>query len=110
MKEKKKFIFPENISDSGYNVLLGLSLKELLIYVAPATIVALIILFLPPYSFYAILFKLFLGLIFLTVLVAVLTSKPVKNRNNIRLIPHLKMQRKYKSRQKLYFIGKKKQQ
>ena len=100
--EEKKFIFPENV-DSSYGVFLGLSLKELLIYVLPVGIVGLIFIALPPHSLNAILIKLMIVVIITTIIVAVLSTRPVKNRNNVRLIPHLKLKSKYKSRQHLFF-------
>lgn len=100
--KKKKFIFPENI-DSKYSIFLGLSLKELLIYVLPALVVGLVIIAFPPYSFYGVFIKLFVVLIIITIIIAVISSNPIKDRPNVRLLPYLKLKRQYNKRQNLYF-------
>lgn len=109
MEKPKKFEFPENINGS-YGIFLGLSLKEIGLYIVPTIIVGLIILFLPPYDFMLMMIKFFFVLIALTFVVAILSSKPVKHRDNIRLIPFLKMKNDYSHRQKLYFINSKRKE
>jgi len=100
--EEKRFIFPENV-DSSYGVFLDLSLRELVIYVLPTVIVGIFFISIPPHGLYAILTKTIIVILITTIVVAVLSTRPVKNRNNVRLIPHLKMKSKYKSRQRLFF-------
>lgn len=107
MKGEKKFIFPENIS-SGYGIFLGLSLKELLIYVIPPLIIGIIVLLLPPHTITVTVIELVILVLVLTIILAVLSSNPVKSRNNIRLPQHLKMKNNYSSRQHLFFKAKKK--
>lgn len=99
---EKKFIFPENV-DSSYGIFLGLSLRELLIYVLPIFILGIVFVTLPPHGLYPILTKAIIVVLIMTVILAVLSTRPVKYRNNVRLIPHLKMKAKYKSRQHLFF-------
>lgn len=106
-KKEKQFIFPENIT-SDYGVFLGMSLKEIAVYVLPILIVCLVFLFLPPHSIKWILIKLAVSIFILTILLAVLTSKPVKSRNNIRLLQYLKMKSSYNKRQHKFFIAKRK--
>ena len=101
-KDEKTFVFPENV-DSSYGVFLGLSVKELLVYVLPMVIVGLIVLFLPPHTFKFMLFKATVVIFLITILLAVLSSRPVSYRNNVRLIPHLQMKAKYQSRQHLFY-------
>lgn len=105
--KEKEFIFPENI-DSNYGVIFDLSLKELIIYVVPAIIIGIGIMFIPPYSITGYMIKAFVALLIVTVVIAVLSSKPVKSRNNIRLLPHLRMKSNYSKRQRLFFRDKKK--
>jgi cytosine/uracil/thiamine/allantoin permease len=106
-KKEKQFIFPENIS-SDYGVFLGLSLKELAVYVLPVFVICLVFLFLPPHSLKWIFIKLAVSIFLLTILLAVLTSKPVKTRHNIRLTDYLKMKSSYNKRQHKFFIAKRK--
>ena len=104
--KQKRFEFPENIS-SGYGVFLGLTLMELFKYVVPTLIIVTVILFLPPYGFTIKSIELFIALIVVTIVIAVITSQPVKHRNNIRLPKYLKMKNQYSKRNKLFFIGRK---
>lgn len=104
---RKKFEFPENI-ESTYGVLLGLSLKEIGMYIAPIVLGGIILLFIPPVSVKSVLIKLFIVVLLTTAVIAILTASPVKHRNNIRLVKHLKMKRQYGKRQKIYFISKRK--
>src|SRR5699024_3944968 len=99
---EKKFIFPENV-DSSYGIFLGLSLRELLIYVLPIFILGIVFVTLPPHGLYPILTKAMIVVLIMTVILAVLSTRPVKSRNNVRLIPHLKTTAKYKSRHHLFF-------
>lgn len=102
MNNKKKFIFPENI-DSKYNVFLGLSLREILIYVVPAVIVGLVFIAFPPHNFTAIIIKVFISIIVVTMVIAIISSNPIKDRPNVRLIPYMKLKGQYSKRQNLYF-------
>src|SRR5699024_7514461 len=106
---EKKFIFPENV-DSSYGIFLGLSLRELLIYVLPIFILGIVFVTLPPHGLYPILTKAIIVVLIMTVILAVLSTRPDKYRNNVRLIPHLQMKAKYKSRQHVYFKKQKNRQ
>jgi len=105
--KEKEFIFPENIT-SDYGVILGLSLKEVLFYVLPTVAIGAFVLFIPPYSLKVIMIELIIFVLILTIIIAVLTSKPVKGRSNIRLPNHIKMKREYSNRQHIFFLDKKK--
>jgi len=106
--QKKKFIFPENIS-SSYGVFLGLSLKELFIYVVPPLVVGIIVLILPPNTVMITVIELIVLVLVITIILAVLSSTPVKSRNNIRLPQYLKMKNNYSKRQHLFYKAKKKE-
>jgi hypothetical protein len=106
--QKKKFIFPENIS-SSYGVFLGLSLKELLLYVVPPLLIGIVVLVLPPNNITVTIIKLIVLVLIITVILAVLSSTPVKSRSNIRLPQYLKMKNSYDKRQHLFFKAKKKE-
>src|SRR5699024_6525248 len=99
---EKEILFPETV-DSSYAILLGLSLGELLIYVLQISIVAIVFVTLPPHGLYPILTQAIIVILIMTVILAVLSTRPVKYRNNVRLIPSIKMKAKYKSRQHLIF-------
>lgn len=104
-KEEKKFIFPENIS-SDYGVFLGLSAKEVVIYVAPILSVCFVFLLIPPHSLKWVIIKLIISILITTVAIAILTTKPVKRRSNIRLTQHLRLKGNYSKRQHLFFRSK----
>src|SRR5699024_46998 len=99
---EKKFIFPENV-DSSYGIFLGLSLRELLIYVLQIFIVGIVFVTLPPHGLYHIITKIIIEVIIMTINLAELSTRPVRYKNNKRLKPHLKMKAKYNSRQHLFF-------
>lgn len=103
--ESKTFIFPENV-ESSYGVFLGLTVKELIIYVLPVVAVCIVFIAIPPHSLTFMIIKLIIAVLLLTIVLAVLSSKPVSSRNNVRLTQYLKMKSKYTSRQKLFFKEK----
>ena len=105
--EAKTFLFPENV-DSSYGVFLGLSIKEVLVYVLPSLVVGLIFIFLPPHHFKFVLTKVILVVFLLTIVLAVLSSKPVNYRSNVKLTDYLRMKGKYSKRQHLFFKEKRK--
>lgn len=102
----KKFVFPENV-ESGYGIFLGITLKELVLYLAPPIVVGLIVVALPPHNVWLMLFKLMLLLIVLIIILAFLSSRPIRHRPNIRFQDYLKLRNQYGSRQKLFYVRKK---
>ncbi|WP_432356001.1 hypothetical protein [Sporosarcina sp. A2] len=104
----KKFVFPENV-ESGYGIFLGITLRELAIYLLPPTVIGFIVLALPPHNVWLMLFKLMLILIALIVILAFLSSRPIRYRQNIRFQAYLKLRTNYKQRQKLFYTRKKKE-
>lgn len=103
--EAKTFIFPENV-DSSYGVFLGLSVKELVLYVLPVVVIGLLFIVLPPHHFTFVLTKVILVVFLLTIVLAVLSSKPVAYRNNVKLTHYLKLKANYGNRQHLFFREK----
>lgn len=99
---QKVFIFPENIK-SHYSVIFGLTLKEILLFVLPAMLVGIVILVIPPYNVTSFMIKIFFAVLIVTITIAVITTSPVKYRENIKLLPYLKLKRGYSKRQQLYF-------
>lgn len=104
----KKFVFPENV-ESGYGIFLGITLRELAIYLLPPVVIGFIILALPPHNVWLMLFKLMLILIVLIMILAFLSSRPIRYRQNIRFQDYLKLRTDYKQRQKLFYTRKKKE-
>jgi len=109
MDEQKKFTFPENVNKS-YDVFLGLGVRDIVLFIAPIAVIGIISFFIPPQTVTSTIVKLLVTTVLLTIVIAVLTSKPVKYRNNIRLTQYLKMRKAYDNRQKLYFIDTKKEE
>lgn len=107
MKQGKKFIFPENV-ESSYGVIMGLTLKELILYVAPFFIFGMVIIALPPHSIAYMLIKIMVVLLAITILLAILVARPVKSRPNIRYSQFLRQRKSYKTRQKLFYTEPKK--
>lgn len=99
---QKVFVFPENIQ-SNYSVIFGLTLKELFLFVLPSIIIGILILLIPPYNLMGFMIKTFFAVLIVTITIATITSSPVKYRDNIKLIPYLKLKRGYDKRQQLYF-------
>lgn len=106
MKKGKKIYFPENV-DANYGVIFGLTLKELLLYIAPTLIIGLVIVAIPPHSIVFIFIKAFVVIVIITIVLASLAARPVKNRPNIRYSQYLDLRKQYRNRQKLFYIQRK---
>lgn len=106
-REEKTFIFPENVT-SSYGVFLGLSLKDIIIYLAPVVVLGIISFIIPPQTVKATIGKLIIFLALLTIVIALLVSQPVAYRSNIKLVPHLRLMRNHNKRQHLFYKSKKK--
>lgn len=106
-RKGKKFIFLENV-ESGYGIFLGITLKELVVYLLPKILIGAIILALPPHHILLFLFKVTLLLIVLIVLIAFLSSRPIRHRPNIRFGDYWKLRNRFTHRQKLFYVQKKK--
>lgn len=107
MRKGKEFIFPENVT-KDYGIWKDYTLKDFGIMFL-AFLICLIFVFLPPYNIFWILTKVILVVIAMTAVMAVLTLRPVKSRKNISQLQYLRMKKKYKQSQKLYFLSERKQ-
>ena len=105
--EEKTFIFPENVT-SSYGVFLGLSIKEIAIYVAPVVAVGIISFVIPPQTVKATIIKMIVFLALITIVIALLVSQPVAYRSNVKLVPYLRLMRNHSKRQHLFYKEKKK--
>lgn len=107
-REGKKFVFPRNV-ESGYNLIPGLTGMDAIKYISIPALVSILILVIPPYSVLALwIIKIILVIIFITCGFILAIARPVKYRDNIRLIEHLKTILSFYSRQKLFFLKPKK--
>lgn len=106
--EERTFFFPR-VGDASYKIVGGMSGKELMKYIAPCMIIAIIIMLIPPYSSLVLwIIKLFLFAIFLTIGVLFALLRPISVRPNIRLSDYLKNEIDFLKRQKVFILAKKK--
>ncbi|KKE78663.1 conjugal transfer protein [Bacilli bacterium] len=106
-KKGKEFIFPDNV-ESGYNLIKGVTVKTFFTVLLPFIVIGGLIIAIPPYSLVFVLIRVFIALIVVTIGFAVVVSRPIKSRENITVIHHLKFLREYNKRQKLFYISTKK--
>ncbi|MEE1130238.1 MAG: conjugal transfer protein [Caryophanon sp.] len=100
----KKFTFPDNV-DSSYDVVLGLTLKEILLYIVPTFAIGIICITLPPNTLYMMLLKIVMMLMAIVIVTAIVAARPVKSRPNIRFGAFYKRKQQFKKRQKLYYLA-----
>ncbi|MDN6167027.1 MAG: conjugal transfer protein [Tetragenococcus koreensis] len=106
MKKGKEFTFPENV-DKDFGIWKDYTLKDFTI--AGIALIACLALFaIPPYTIVLILAKVAITLLAMTVVMAILTIRPIKYRKNIKVRDNLNLKRRYKQSQKLYFLEPKK--
>lgn len=106
-KKGKKISFPDNVN-STYGAFIGLSLKELATYILPISFFGLLLLAIPPYKLWLLGLKLIIVLLLLTLAFALISAKPIKHRQNITMQTYLTHKRNYRSRQKRFYIKKRK--
>ncbi|AUJ31011.1 MAG: conjugal transfer protein [Liquorilactobacillus hordei] len=102
----KEFIFPENVN-KNYGVWKDYTVADIG-WIILAVIVAVIIVVLPPTGIAFILFKICLGVIGVTIVMAVLTIRPVTSRKNIKVRDLYRIRKKYYQSQKRYYLAPKK--
>lgn len=107
-RKGKEFIFPDNV-ESGYNLIKGVTVKMFFTVLLPFIIVGLLIIAIPPYSLVFMLIKMFVAFVFITIGFAIVVTRPVKSRENITVMNHVKYLREYSARQKLFYIATKKE-
>lgn len=105
-RKSKEFIFPENIQ-KDYGIVLGLGLKDIILYMLPTCLIAIGILFFPVTGLTAFLIKALIAMLLVVLVLAVVTTNPIKERQNIRLPKYMQMKRNYSKKQHLYFKSKK---
>lgn len=104
--EQKEFTFPENVKKE-YGIFLGLGIKDVVFYILPTLLVSLLILAIPIHGVVAFMIKALIGMTLLFFVIMILTTNPVKDRDNIAVTRYLQIRKKYKNRQRLYFKAKK---
>lgn len=80
MKKGKEFIFPENV-DKDYGIWKDYTLKDFG-YAALAGLVGLIFIAIPPYGLILVLIKIVIVVLAMTIVMAILTIRPVAARKN----------------------------
>lgn len=106
----KKFFFPKNV-EQGYNLIPGLTIKDAVKYIFPSALMAAALAAIPPYNsvvFWVIKF-IFILLILCTSFCIVLL-RPVKGRNNIKVMDFLKSWYSFCVKQKIYYIKPKRKE
>ncbi|MDM7530026.1 conjugal transfer protein [Lacticaseibacillus paracasei] len=106
MKKGKEFIFPENV-DKDYGIWKDYTLKDFG-YAALAGLVGLIFIAIPPYGLILVLIKIVIVVLAMTIVMAILTIRPVSARKNIKVRDHFNMKRRYANSQKLFYLKPKK--
>lgn len=101
-KKGKEFIFGDNVS-SKYGVAFGLGLLDLVKVLSVPTAIAIILFLIPPHTIISVIIRFFAALVLFGATLAFFTSTPIPSRPNISLRASLEFQRKYASRQRLYF-------
>lgn len=107
MKKGKEFIFPENV-DKDYGIWKDYTLKDFG-YMALTGGLGLLFIILPPYNLILVLTKIVIVVLAMTIVMAILTIKPVNARKNIKVRDYLKTRSQYAKSQKLYFLKPQKQ-
>lgn len=108
-KKGKIFIFPDNV-ESGYNLIKGVTVKSFFTVFLPFLLVGVVVVIIPPYSITIVLIRLFIALLIVTVGLAITVARPIKSRQNITVVQHLKFLQSYNRRQKLFYIVPKKKE
>lgn len=102
-RKGKEFIFPDNV-ESGYNLIKGVTVKSFFTVLLPFILVGILIILIPPYTLLSFMIKVFVALIIITLGLAVTVSRPIKSRENITFIQHVNFLRRYRKRQKLFYL------
>ncbi|MGM0941321.1 MAG: hypothetical protein ACQEWU_10215 [Bacillota bacterium] len=103
-KKGRKWFFPKNV-DNQYKILANMTLKELLIYIAPALLISVGVGFIPPYD--SVFFWLIKSVIIVLIIIApvvYVNYRPVKFRDNIRAKDYIKEFLEYRKKKKIIFI------
>ena len=106
-KKGKEFIFPRNVS-KDYGVFKDYTVKDILTIILPTFLIGAVIVALPPYNVVVMIIKVILFLIAMTLVLALIAVKPIKERPNITVRYFYSIRKKYNNMQKLYFLKPKK--
>lgn len=102
MKKGKEFIFPENV-DPDYGIWKDYTLKDFS-YLGLAALFGLLFILLPPYGLIWVLIKLILVVLAMTIVMAILTIRPVAARKNIKVQDRFQLMKRYAQSQKLFYL------
>lgn len=102
-KKGKEFIFPRNVNKE-YGVFKDYTVKDIFTIILPTFIIGAVIIALPPYNLVVMCIEVMLFLIAMTIVLALITVKPIKERPNITVRYYFTLRKKYDNTQKLYFL------
>lgn len=107
-REGKKFVFPRNV-EASYNLIPGLTGMDAIKYISIPAIISILILAIPPYSVAALwIIKVIVVLLIMACGFILAIARPIRFRNNIRCVEHIKTILSFYSRQKKFFLRPKK--
>lgn len=103
-RKGKKFIFPKNV-ESSYNLIPGVTFKDVLKIIGPAALLSIIIAVIPPYNsigFWIIKFIIILIILVFAFVITIL--RPITSRPNIRTTDYIKWRINFIKKQKVYYL------
>ena len=106
MKKGKEFVFPENVN-KDFGVWHGFTLKDIGVMLGVLAI-GLLLFLIPPYNLLLVIIKIVIVAVAMTIVMAILSIKPIKSRKNIKMSDLHKIRKAYRKSQKLYYIAPKK--
>lgn len=99
----RTFAIPANISGK-YTIMMGLSLRDLAIYVAPVLGVVAVLFAIPPWALAVIAAKAVVSLLLLAASVALPSTHPIPSRPNLTMYDWLRTLWAYHRRQRQFFF------
>lgn len=103
-RKGKKFIFPKNV-ESSYNLIPGVTFKDVLKVIFPAALLSIMIAVIPPYNSLAFwIVKFFIIIIILVFAFVVTILRPITSRPNIRTTDYVKWRINFIKKQKIYYL------
>lgn len=103
-REGKKFVFPQNV-EAAYNLIPGLTGMDAIKYISIPVIISGLILAIPPYSIAVLwIIKVIIVLFFIACGFILAIARPIRFRNNIRCVEHIRTILSFYSRQKMFFL------
>lgn len=103
----KEFFFPRNVS-SDYNILGGMSGKDLVKFLLPPCLLTIVTFIIPPYyNVSMIIIKFFITILYFSIGIIFAVVRPISCRKNIRMQQYIEYRINFYLRQKMFFIREK---